>query len=513
MHSSAQRVAKNTGILYARMAITVFISLYSTRLVLIALGASDFGLFNLVGGAIAMLTFLNNAMADSTVRFMAHAEGEKDLTKKIKIFNISIIIHFFIAIIVVILLEVGFLILFNGVFNIPESRTYAAKYIYQFLVVSTFISILTVPFSAVILARENMFLVAILGIFEAIIKLLIALFLINYQGDKLIFYGLLMTCLSILLLFIKQFYCYKKYEEASINIRTNFDNKILNEMTSFAGWSLLGASSSMFATYGQGIVLNSFFGTIVNAAQAVALQISGQLSALSNTMLKALNPTIFKSSGAGNNNYMLEAALTGSKFSFYLLLLFYVPAFIELPIILKLWLENVPEYAIIFCRLFLLRNLIDQLHISIGTSLMAVGDIKKFQIYTSILNIIPLIVSFILFLFKLPAPTLYIVYLVNSAIMLYFVINFAKKICSLSINDYMKNVFYPSIISLTLGMLISAAPYFLMNESLMRFTITALISFIVNIVVIWNLGINNDERNNILSLLKSSYLKISHKYI
>jgi len=314
----AKRVAKNTGILYVRMAITVFLSLYITRLVLAALGAENFGIFNLVGGAIAMLSFLNGAMSSASQRFMSYAQGEGDHKKQKYIFNVSTLLHFFIAIAVVILLELAGYFFFNGLLKIDPDRMYAAKIIYQFLIVSTFFTVISVPYDAVINAHENMLFVAITGIIESILKLGIAFYITYTNFDKLISYGLLMASLAILMLIIKQIYCHIKYEEVTINIRKYRDKDIFKEMTGFAGWSFLGSSSSLIANYGQGIVLNIFFGTFVNAAQGISIQVSGQLSAFATTMMKALNPVLAKSEGAGNRKLMIKASMIGSKVSFFM---------------------------------------------------------------------------------------------------------------------------------------------------------------------------------------------------
>jgi O-antigen/teichoic acid export membrane protein len=297
---AAHLVAKNTGILYARMAITVFISLYSTRLILAALGVSDFGLFNVVGGAIAMLGFLNSSMAGATQRFMSFAQGAGDLEKVKRIFSMSTLLHAGIAVLMILVLEIAGYFFFNGVLNIAPDRLGVAKNIYQFMVVSTFFTVLSVPYEAVITSHENMLVYAILGIIEAILKLGIALYITYSTYDHLTSYGFLMAALSIFLLILRRIYCHHNYAECVFQFHRYYDKSLLKEISSFAGWSLLGASSSMIAGYGQAIVLNIFFGTRINAAQGIAGQISGQLGVFALTLSKALNPLIDKSEGSGD---------------------------------------------------------------------------------------------------------------------------------------------------------------------------------------------------------------------
>lgn len=510
MHSPAKRVAINTGFLYARMAITVFISLYATRLVLAALGANDFGLFNVVGGAIAMLTFLNNAMSGATQRFMSFAEGEGNTEKQKNIFNVSMVLHLGTAFIVVLILEIAGYFLFDGILKLQADRMEAAKLIYQFLVVSTFFTIVSVPYDAVINAHENMLLVAILGILDAMLKLGIAVYITYATSDKLIVYGLFMAILSILLLVLRQIYCHRKYTEVTINIRKYYSKPVFSEMTGFAGWSFLGASSSMIANYGQGIVLNMFFGTVVNAAQGIAGQVSGQLGAFAGTMLKALNPVIAKSEGAGNRNMMLKASLLGTKLSFFLLIIFFVPVIIEMPYIFKLWLKYIPEYAIIFCRLYLIQNLITQMYVTLNATISAVGNIKIFQIMSSVFSFLPFFFSFFAFKFGFEPYYLYLIYILFSILSGLFSIYSAHLNCGLKIIYYFKNVIFRCFGTFILVSIIGIIPLYFMEESIIRLMLTIAITSITFIFVTFYFGLNTDERDNV-KILKETFNRMIEK--
>lgn len=491
---AAKRVAKNTGILYAQMGITVFISLYTTRLVLAALGASDFGLFNVVGGAIAMLTFLNTAMASASQRFMSFAQGEGNNEKQKSIFNISIVLHFIIAIAVVILLQIVGYFLFNGILKIEPHRILIAKFIYQFLIASTFFTIIAVPYDAVINAHENMLFVALLRIFESIIKLAIAFYITYTAFDKLYTYGLLMAVLTILLLLIRQIYCHLKYTEVELGIKKYFDKNLYTEMRSFAGWSLLGSSSGMLANYGQGIVINMFFGTNVNAAQGIAGQISGQLGVFAVTLLKALNPFITKSEGAGKRETMIKATLLGSKLSFFLLILLYVPFIVEMPFIFNIWLKEVPEYAIIFCRLLLLRNIIEQLFIPLSGSIGAVGKIKKFQTIISIVNFFPLIVTYVFFIYNYPPYFLYIVFIFYSIVNGIIVLYFSKITFELPLKNFFKDVLFRCISVFGLLLAIAYSTKIFFYEGFLRLTIVTIFSTLFFFLFSWYIGLTLNEK-------------------
>lgn len=312
----------NTGILYARMSITMFISLYTTRLILNSLGASDFGIFNIVGGAIAMLGFLNVAMANATQRFMSYSEGAGDKDKQKSIFNVSVILHFLIALLVGIVLVIAGYFFFNGILNIPAERMHAARMVYYFMIVSTMLTVMTVPYDAVVNAHENMLYYAIVGIIESVLKLAVALVVVYTLADKLIIYGLLMAGISLLVMIIMRVYCHRKYMECEFAPKKYCNRPLMKEMTGFSGWNFMNSSITMITNYGQGVVINIFYGTIVNSAQGITNQISGQLGAFARSMLKALNPIIVKNEGAGNRSQMLYASVLGSKISFFLLMFF-----------------------------------------------------------------------------------------------------------------------------------------------------------------------------------------------
>lgn len=505
---AAKRVAMNTGFLYARMAITVFISLYSTRLILAALGTEDFGIFNVVGGAIAMLTFLNIAMTTATQRFMSYAQGEGDETKQKYIFNVSILLHFIIAIFVILLLEVGAYFLFNGILDLPEERIGAAKIVYQIMLMSTFFTIISVPYDAIINAHENMLFVAILGIFEALLKLSIAIYITYTAYDKLIMYGILMVLLPILILFVRGIYCHKKYTETVINPKKYTDRNLFKEMMGFASWSLISSAASIISMQGVSILLNSFFGVIVNAAQGVTNQVSGQLMAFSNTMLKALNPVIVKSEGEKNRKQMLRASIIGNKISFFLMAVLSIPVVIDMPFIFNFWLKDVPEYAIIFCRLSLLRAALNQLTVTFPTAIGATGKIRQSSFWNSFIYILLLPVSYFTFVCDLPPYMIYINLIFMALGLAISHIYFVKKECELDIKDFIKNVVIRCILAATITLILSSTPLLFMRESVLRLLLIVLINGISFITLAYLIGLHGDEKRIIEEGAKTLFKKI-----
>lgn len=505
---AANRVIKNTGFLYAKMAITVFVSLYTTRLLLSSLGAIDFGIFNVVGGIIAMLGFLDAAMAGATQRFMSIAEGEGKPEKKKAIFNISIILHLAIAIVLgLVLLIIGYFF-FNGILNIPDDRVYAAKVVYGSMIVSTMLTVMTVPYEAVLNSHENMLYYAIVGVIESFLKLAVAFIVVYALQDKLIVYGVLMAVISLLVMAIMRIYCHRRYEECIIAPRRYWDRSLMRQMTGFAGWNLLNNASRMISQYGLGIVLNNFFGAILNAAQGIANQISGQLMAFSNTMIKAVSPMIAKSEGAGEREKMLNASLLSAKYGYLLFAIFAVPFLLETPYIMEIWLEEVPDWAVLFVRLQLILLLVEQLTLMVGRSVEVQGDIKVYFALQSFLNILPIVLTYLFFSFGFPPYYLYIIWILVGGIISGSVcVYFAKLKCGLKFSDFMYKVFYPSVIP-TIGMLITGAILvYWLEESFLRLLFVIGITTISFVIIVYTTMAKN-EKSMIISLIKLLKKKI-----
>ena len=508
--STANRVIKNTGFLYAKMGITMFISLYTTRLILNALGASDFGIFNIVGGAIAMLGFLNAAMASATQRFMSYSEGAGDKEKQRKIFNISFVLHFCIAILMGFVLLIAGWFFFNGVLNIDPERIYAAKVVYGSLIVSTVFTVMSVPYDAVLNAHENMLYYSIVGIVESILKLGAALAVVyTAVGDKLVLYGILMACVPLVTLTIMRVYCHKHYIECKIAPKRYFDRNLMKEMTGFAGWNLISTSVIMVSAYGQGIILNSFFGTILNAAQGIAGQMNGQLQVLSSNMLKALNPIMGKSAGANNAELLKKSALLGAKYSTALYMLIAIPVFIQAPYILKLWLKEIPEWTIIFVRFQLLKSFIEFQFVTLPGAIAATGKIKRYTIWNVTFNFLQLPLIYILFKAGLPPYFMYIATIICGNILVYTAaLHFAKQYCEFSLNDYLSYVSLPvyTLLAAILGGMSLISFVVNINSVLLLFLFIA-ICMISFLILMYFIGCNKEERL-LISGLKNRVLRI-----
>jgi O-antigen/teichoic acid export membrane protein len=508
--STSTTVIKNTGYLYVKMAITMLMSLYTTRLIFNGLGEKGFGIFNIIAGAIIMLSFLNGPMAQTTQRFLNYYGGSGQLNLQKKVFSTSFLLHATIGVFVCILLEIGFFFLFDLVLNIPKENIYAAKWVYQFTVISTFFSILSVPYEASLNAHENMFYFSFVGIFESLLKLLTALYIVQTGFDKLIVYGLFMAIISIIKVLLMRVYCLKKYEECKLSYGKGFDFSLVKEMTSFASWSFVGSIAGMASSQGSALVINNYFGVVINAAQGIANQLSGQLMNFSSNMIKALNPVIVKKEGANDRIKMLEASLTGSKISFIIMAFFAIPFIIEMPFILKLWLKNPPEYAIVFCRLLLIKSLFNQLGVTFGTAIGAVGNIKGMTIVYTLFTFSVLPFSYIAFKFGYDATYFYYIYMIIDIILLFISVGFMKKNCGMSIKFYFTDIFIKCI---SFAIFVAVVGYIFAN--LINNETTELLSVVAISCTLFTVGayyllLNKTERK-ILIILKEKLLKLLNR--
>ncbi len=396
--STSSRVIKNTIFLYIRMAVSILVNVFTTRILLEALGASDYGLYNVVGSAVAMLGFVTASMSSSTQRFISYAEGEGSRERIREVFANALVVHWALAACAVILFLAAAFILFNGVLNIPEGREGAAMWVYGFMIFSTVFSITVVPYDALLNARENMFVYSVVGIADVLFKLGIAVAVAFHDAERLVFYGALMAAESWLVRFITQWYCRRRYGECrGVRPCGAFRGVLVRKMLSFAGCNMMNIATGMISLFSMGLILNHFFGTVLNAALGVATQLSGVLMAVSMNMIKALTPVLVKKEAARQRSQMLDISYLGCKFSFLLFSFFCVPVVLFIHPILELWLRDVPERTAVFCQVLIAGTLVDQLTVFLHQSLSAQGDIGRYSAARSVVNIMPVTASVLMF--------------------------------------------------------------------------------------------------------------------
>lgn len=510
--STASRIIKNSGYLYIRIVVTAFLSLYTTRLVLDALGATDFGIFNLVGGVIAMLGFLNAAMTQATQRFMSYNEGKGSLEEKKQIFNVSLFLHISIAILLSLLLIILGWFCFSYILSIPQDRLNASVVIYGCLIVSTALGIMNVPYDAILNAHENMLYYSLIGILDAVLRLVIAFLLFIIDYDRLLVYGILMSLIPVFIFIIVRIYCHKHYEECYIDFKKFFNKHLAKEITCFAGWSFLSNVANVLAIQGSSIVLNRFGGVLVNAAHGVANQLAGYLLVFSSNMQKALNPVIVKKEGENNRIQMIAYAISGSKFSFLLFALFAVPFYIEMPYILRLWLKNPPEYSVIFCRLIILRRLFGQITSSFTTAIGATGKIKQNSIVNFVIMILSLPIAIIIYYLNAPIYSIYIVMLIMVILTSCSNIYFMHHQCGMIYSNYVKEVLLPCAVVLVITYSISSVLSFCLKESFLRLIIICIITILIFCLLSYRLALNTQEKGMVVSMVKNVNRRVLKLY-
>lgn len=510
---AANRVVFNTGITYARAIVTSIISLYSVRLILNALGAEDFGLYNVIGGMVAMLAFLNAAMTTSTQRYISFYLGSGSIEKVKKIFANSIIVHFLIGIILVIGIELLGLYLINNQLKISPDKITVAKYILHFVVASTFITIISVPYDAVVNAHENMVFLAVVNIINTLFRLSIALSIYLFSTDKLFYYGLLTMISAILIRIIKREYSKRKYIECHVNIIDSYDKNEINELTSFAGWSLFGSLCSLARIQGVSVILNLFYSTVVNAAYGIAIQINGQLMFFSQTMMSAMRPQIMKSEGANNRERMIRLALTANKFSFYLFTFFGLPLFFEMPFILKLWLKNVPEYSVEFCRAIILLTMMNQINMGLMTAVQAIGKIKVYQVIAGGIQLLTLPIGFIFLKNDFPPYSIIIVSFILESISTVFRVFYFQYLTGYSAKEYFKFVILSSFISLMPAVIVVYYAQKIFSNNWLNLLTVCVLSTLTYILSIYLIGLSNVDKKMLGQLIKSFKGKFKQKLI
>lgn len=473
---NSKRAIYNTLIMYLKMLVTIVISLLTTRLVLNALGAEDYGIFNVVAGIIAMLSFLKSAMMLSSQRYMSYYIG-KGIYKKLQaIYSTSVLLHFGLGLLIVIFLfSIGDL-LFSNVLRIPENRLSEAQIVYYFMIINVFFTIVSVPFDALINAYEHLVVFAVVETLGAILKLGVAFYLYFTNIDKLVVYSLLIGGVTFVMFLLKWIWCRKSYPSIRYTSVKNVKKEWFVEMMSFAGWNTFGAACGIGRIQGVAVVLNMFFGTIINASYGIAIQVNGQFQLLSVTMLQAINPQIIKAEGSGQRDKMILLSMIASKFSFFFLSFIALPFILEMPFILKVWLNNIPENTIIFSRLIILLTLVNQLSIGLQTAVQAIGKIRWYQIGVGSLILLTLPGGYVLLKNGFPAYSVLVLAICIEIAAVFFRILFLKFLTNMSMLQYSYKVIFKSILPLFVSLALLLIPYSFMEDDLYRFILTCVLS-------------------------------------
>lgn len=392
---NTKRIAKNTLMLYGRMLFSMFVSLYTSRVVLATLGVEDFGIYNAVGGVIAMLGFLNDSMSGATARFLTYELGKGNGSKLKETFSTAVIIHIGIALFIFVFGETIGLWFLENKLVIPESRMAAARIVYQTTIIGTMLGIMQTPYNATIIAHEKMSVYAYVGILNVFLRLVIVYLLVIGDFDKLILYSFLQLSVSIIIIMIYRIYCKTHFSETSFSFVWKKD--LLKPMLSFSGWDLYGNLSVIARTQGVSLLLNMFFGPIANAAAGIATQVQGAVMSFAGNIVTAVRPQLVKYYATEEYQPMFDLLSNSIKLSFILLSILTIPIITEINYILRLWLGNVPQNASIFCAFTLLFNLFANTSVLLASIIHATGRVKRISLINGSLYLLVIPVSYIAF--------------------------------------------------------------------------------------------------------------------
>ncbi len=493
--------------LYFRMLLTMAISLYTSRVVLSVLGVDDYGIYNAVGGAVALFGFINGAMITSTQRFLNFEIGRGDFDRLKKVFSTSIVIHALIAVVVVILCETVGLWLLNHKMTIPADRMSAAHWVFQISVLSSVIHILSVPYSAAIVSHERMSAFAYISIVEVILKLAIVYLLTIGNFDKLILYAILIVAVQLGIRLMYTTYCRKHFKETKFS-RVN-DKGLFREMASFAGWNLWGNCAGIAFTQGLNVLLNIFFGPAVNAARAVAVQVQGAVSQFSMNFQMAINPQITKSFATGDREYMHSLIFRSSKFTFFILLMLVLPLILEADMVLDIWLKDVPEYSSVFLRLVLCVTVIDAVANPLMISAQASGKIKVYQSVVGGILLVILPISYIVLKLGGDPASVFVVHLAVCVVAFIVRLLIVRLLIGLSLVKYFRKAIIPCFVVLVPSVVLSVTINHYLPKDILSSMIVCAAGVIISAVMAYFLGLNRSERS-FINDKAASILHIKH---
>lgn len=503
-----KRIAKNTLLLYFRMIVLMLVTLYTSRVVLDALGESDYGIYNVVGGVVAMFSVISNSLSNAISRFITYELGKGNNGRLIRIFSTSVNIQILMALVIFVLCEIIGVWFLNSKMNIPEGRMDVANIVLQCSIATFMVNLVSVPYNAAIIAHEQMGVFAYISIMEAVLKLLVAYLIYISDVDKLMVYALLLLGIAILLRLIYGFYCRIHFSEARYHFI--LDRLLLKEMVGFAGWNLFGSTAYMLNTQGVNMLINIFFGVGTNAARAIAVQVDAAVTQFVNNFMTAINPQITKSYAVGDREYLFKLVCRGTKYAFFIMYLFIVPIVLEADTILGIWLKDVPTDTAVFMRLVLFSTLITLLGNPMYTAIMATGKIRQYQVV--VVSVGWLVFPFTWIAYKLgcPAYTTYVIYFV-----IYFSLNFIrlaflKKLMDFPICLFILPVFGRICACAVLAFTLPAAVFLFLSPSFFRLLVVCVISLLWSVACVYYVGLEKDERTFCVTKIKQI---ISNKLI
>lgn len=500
-----KRIAKNTLLLYFRMLLMMFVTLFTSRVVLDKLGVIDYGIYNVVGGIVAMLGFLNSSMSNAVQRYLSFEIGKKNDDGVNRVFNVSLLAHTGIAIFVLVAAEIVGVWYLNTYMNIPFKRMDAANWVLQCSIFTTLFSIVQVPYNAIIISKERMGIYAYISILEVVLKLLVVYMLSIGNFDKLKLYSVLIMMVSICIMMIYMFYCAKKYKEAKFRLIK--DRCLLRQIIGFASWNMLGELAWVFTGQGVNIILNSFFGSVVNAARGLAEQVNGAVNRFVANFQTAVNPQLIKNYASEQLDDMKKLLYRSTRFSYYLLFALSLPIILKMDYILHLWLKDVPDYTTGFCQLVLICSLVSTLSNLLAQVARAYGKIRNYQIVVSLFLFMNFPLSYIVLKMGFSPLATMCVNIGIQAMLLFVRLRLTGKMIKMTYMNFVKNVLVQVVVVTFMAIIIPLIICSILDDTFVSFVIVSIVSFICVCLSTYSLGMNTNERQYILSVI----LRITQK--
>ena len=476
-----------------RMLLIMGVTLYTSRVVLRVLGVEDFGIYNVVGGVVSIMSFFISSLSNVTQRYMNIGLGKQDLMETGCAFRQSLTLMWLLSVLLLLFGETLGLWFLHAKMVIPESRMIAAFWVYQFSLMAFIINLISIPYNAVIIAHERMSAFAYISILEAVGKLAISMCIVISPIDKLIFYAFLVVILGLIIRITYGVYCKRNFKEAEYHLI--IDKSLLKKMFGFAGWNFLGSSSMILREYGGNIIINLFCGPAVNASRAIATKVNSTVQGFITNFTMAINPQITKSYASGDYDYMLNLIFKGSRFSFYMMLFLSLPIILNADYVLSLWLGIVPEYAITFVCLILVLAMVDILSNSLITTILATGKVRTYQIVVSSIQFLNIPISYVFLWLGYSPASVIIVAIVLSNIALFVRLYMISKYIPIRIIAFIKSVYINVIVVALLSSIFPCLLKLYTNNGFTGFVFTSLCSMCCTIFMVFFVGCTKTERD------------------
>lgn len=502
-----KRIAKNTIALYFRTLITMLVGLYTSRVMLQALGVDNYGINNVVGGIVGMSALITSTMSSAISRYITYSIGQGNRERLRVMFSTSVNAQVVMSVLAVIVLEIFGLWFLNSKASIPDGRMVAAHWVFQCSLISLVISLVSSPYNALLVAHERMGIYAYTSIAEVVLKLAVVFIILAFDGDRLILLAILNVLVGLGMRLFYGWYCGKHFEEARYSIKV-FDKGLLKELSVFSGWNLINNGAWVFATQGVNMLVNVFFGVAFNAARGIAQTVNGAVQSFVGNFTMAFSPQITKTYAAGDKSYAISLGNRGTKFSWMMMYVFIVPVCCEAETLLHIWLGQVPAWAALFLRFAMFESLAVSSGQNLFRLIQADGHIRKYSVLAAITAGLIFPIAWLLYHLGAPVWTAYLVFILDFMVLNIVRCYYLKKLMPFSIRQFLRDVFIPCMIVSVVSFIVPLVVCHYMERGLLRFFINVPVSVLWTIVCCTLFGFTKNERAFFVDKAKSVFSKI-----